>query len=105
MPLHALAHLHPQMYVFKHLYELDNVGMIKHLRNGTFSPHIAYSEHCFPLPFLRYCNASIDFSCLLFLALLVETSQTPSKLDRLHQLSELLHPTGVSRKGHPEEAW
>jgi hypothetical protein len=32
----------------------------------------------------------------------VETSQTPSKLDRLHQLSELLHPTGVSAGGGSE---
>jgi hypothetical protein len=33
---------------------------------------------------------------------IVETSQTPSKLDRLHQLSELLHPTGVSAGGGSE---
>jgi dephospho-CoA kinase len=32
----------------------------------------------------------------------VESSQTPSNLDRLHQLSELLHPTGVSAGGGSE---
>jgi hypothetical protein len=34
---------------------------------------------------------------------IVESSQTPSKLDRLHQLSELLHPTGVSAGGASSE--
>jgi hypothetical protein len=34
--------------------------------------------------------------------LLNASSQTPSNLDRLHQLSELLHPTGVSAGGGSE---